>query len=140
MLSHPPALARTRIAALAVASAAILVACAPRATVTRRDATPAERGALVECASAIVTAEGFTVTERRKDLGTLSAASATSAAARAPAGMDLVSVAIARHPVTEGLAVRVSASSHSGDSTRAPSNRAAVARDRIISRCAYLVG
>ena len=144
---------------LLVASLALAGACVPRATVTRRDATPAERTALVECASAIVTEEGFTVTERRKDLGKLSATSATAsdgegAMGSAPKGggdlppvpagagapVDLLSVAIARHPLTEGIALRVSASAQVGDSVLAPSHRAAVARDRIIRSCAYLVG
>ena len=140
-----------------VLAAAVAAACSPRATVTRRPATPAERVALVECAAAIVTEEGFTVTERRTDIGMLSAASALpeegegaggpkgggdllAPLAAAVAPVDLLTVAIAKHPLTAGLALRVSASTQAGDSAVAPSTRAAIARDRIIRRCAYLVG
>lgn len=149
----------SRGAALALAATA-LGACSPRLAVARRPATPSERTAVVECASAIVTDAGFVVTERRTDLGRLSASSAPARGADGTAAfatgaallplrpaappparaVDELTIAISKHPLTDGLALLVSATAHAGDSPRAPSEQAAVTRDRILQSCAYLVG
>lgn len=136
-------------------------ACAPRPTITRRPATAGERTAVVECAAAIVTDAGFTVTDRRPDLGRLSAATATEASddpsggtpvtngagdsvapasGRATPPVDVITVTIAKHPLTAGLALLVHAATQAGDGPTQPSPKVALARDRILSGCAYLVG
>jgi hypothetical protein len=157
---HRPALLLATAVATAVATAGALTACAtPKARIVRRAATAAERTAVVECAAAIALDEGFSVTERRPEVGLLSATTATTgadprAAARtskgggdvgpeAPSGADdgdVLTVSIAKDPVNQGLALLVRTSAQAGDSVVSPSQRAAMARDRIIRSCAYLVG
>ena len=145
-------------AVLLLAIAAVSACGAPRARLTRRAATPAERNAVVECASAIALDEGFEVTERRPDVGRLSATwpgeEPGRGAAGAPKGggdvpedsattderSDVLTVSVARDPVNQALSLLVRAAGQVRDSAVAPSHRAAVARDRIIRRCAYLVG
>jgi hypothetical protein len=144
--------------ALLTAAALAAGACASQARIVRRPATAAERNAVVECAAAIALDEGFSVTERRPDVGLVSAswptADRTRAAARGPKGggdlvaepasggdeSDVLTVRIATDPVNRGLALVVRASAQAGDSVVSPSPRAAMARDRIIRSCAYLVG
>ena len=147
-------LAGAALAACAVSLAA--TACAPRLAVTRRPATPAERTAIVECAAAIAVDHGFEVTERRPDLGRLSASTEPEAgeSAGAPKGggdrpstarpgaepVDYLTVAISKHPIHDGLALLVGAATRSDAGALEPSPRAAVLRDRILRGCAYLVG
>lgn len=143
--------------ALLIAAVALAACGTPRARVVRRPATAAERNAVVECATAIVLDEGFEVIERRPDVGLLSAAWTSEERARsvargpkgggdiadAPAGADessVLTVSIAHDPVNRALSLLVRASAQAGDSAVAPSPRAALARDRIIRSCAYLVG
>jgi hypothetical protein len=144
--------------ALALAATLAAAACAQTARVVRRPPTASERTAVVECAAAIALDEGFTVTQRRPDLGLLSAARSAEERAHAgplapkgggdlgpelggsPEESEVLTVSIARDPVNRGLALLVRASAQMGDSTVSPSPRAAMARDRIIRSCAYLVG
>ena len=147
------------LAAAAVTAGALTACATPRARIVRRAATAAERIAVVECAAAIALDEGFSVTERRPEVGLLSATTAATAAdpraaARAPkaggdAGPetpggaddgDVLTVSIAHDPVNQGLSLLVRTSAQAGDSVVSPSQRAAMARDRIIRSCAYLVG
>ena len=143
-------------AALAVSLAA--TACTPGAVVSRRPATAAERTAVVECAAAIAVDHGFQVTERRPDIGRLSAstepATETGGPNAAPKGggdrmpdathdagpVDFLTVAIAKHPLNAGLALLVGAATRTDAGPAEPSSRAAVLRDRVIRGCAYLVG
>ena len=142
---HRPAL----LLATAADAVGALTACAtPRARIVRRGATAAERTAVVECAAAIALDEGFSVTERRPEVGLLSATTATptanaATAAEAPRGADdgdVLTVSIAHDPVNQGLSLLVRTSAQAGDSAVSASPRAAIARDRIIRSCAYLVG
>jgi hypothetical protein len=143
--------------ALLIAAAALAACGAPRARIVRRPATPAERVAVVECAAAIAIDEGFSVTERRPDVGLLSAAwpaeERTRGAAPPKGGGDLASdgaagadesavltVSIAKDPVNQGLSLLVRAAAQAGDSTGSAPPHVAMARDRIIRSCAYLVG
>lgn len=143
---HRPALL---LAAAAVAAGALTACATPRARIVRRGATAAERTAVVECAAAIALDEGFSVTERRPEVGLLSATTATTTAttaattAQAPSGADdgdVLTVSIAHDPVNQGLSLLVRTSAQAGDSVVSASPRAAIARDRIIRSCAYLVG
>jgi hypothetical protein len=154
---HRPA--QRPLAALALAAVALSACGAPRARIVRRPATPAERVAVVECAAAIVVDEGFAVTERRPDVGRLSASwpgEERPRGAAAPKGggdlppdatgaddvqaLDVLTVSIAHDPVNRALSLAVRAAAQAGDSAVAPSVRAALTRDRIIRSCAYLVG
>ena len=135
---HRPALL---LASAAVAAGALTACATPRARIVRRGATAAERIAVVECAAAIALDEGFAVTERRPEVGLLSAT--TAVAAEAPTGAedgDVLTVSIAHDPVNQGLSLLVRTSAQAGDSVVSASPRAAMARDRIIRSCAYLVG
>jgi hypothetical protein len=142
-----------------VAAALAATACAPKLTITRRPATATERTAVVECAAAIATDGGLAVTERRPDLGRLTAATPSADDDAAPeqrgGGDDLASalargagepavdeltVSIARHPLNDGLALLVRATARSGAAPAALSQRAAMTRDRILRGCSYLVG
>lgn len=149
-----------RPALLLVAAAALAACGTPRARMTRRPATAAERTAVVECAAAIALDEGFAVTERRPDVGLVTATwpgeERARAAPRGPKGggdlpadagpdepdvlSDVLTVRIARDPVYQALSLLVRASAQVGDSAVAPSHRAALTRDRIMRSCAYLVG